>query len=244
MTTVIVPWRGGCPHRERAWRWVQAQYALKHPDWRVVEAAAPDGPWCKATAATPAIEAADDGVVIVADADVWCDGLAEAVHAVASGLAAWAIPHFLVKRLTEECTAWAVMGDDAPDWYTFDQQPYRGLMGGGFVIARRETLLDCPLDPRFVGWGQEDASWAVALHTLHGAAWRGTDDLIHLWHPPQSRMNRKTGSIAGQQLHRRYLAARRDPAAMRALTEEARLVTDVASHAALHGDSPPAGRDV
>lgn len=242
MTTVIVPWRGGCPHRERAWAWVRAQYARLHPDWRVVEAVAPDGPWCKATAAMPAIEAADDGIVVVADADVFAARTPEtAVAAVESGLAAWAAPHLLVRRLNERGTNMLIAGETGFAEQQ-DQAPYRGLMGGGVVVARRETLLDCPLDPRFVGWGQEDLSWGVALHVLHGPAWRGNGPLWHLWHPPQHRMNRKVGSIAGQQLQRRYLAARRDPAAMRALIEEARLVPDVTPHAALHGDPSPAGR--
>jgi hypothetical protein len=232
MVTVVVPWRPGCPARERAWAWVSTQYALRHPDWRVVEAIAPGGPWCKATAATPAIEAAD-GIIIVADADAWCDELAEAVHAVESGLTRWAIPHFLVRRLTADATYSLIAGNGTTTETC--ERPYRGLMGGGFTIARRDTLIDAPLDPRFVGWGQEDASWAIALSALHGRPWRGDADLIHLWHPPQPRMTRKHGSREGQLLHRRYLAARRDPAAMRALIEEARLVSRSAPQHARHG---------
>lgn len=219
MVTVIVPWRPGCPHRERAWEWVRAQYARWHPGWHVVEAPAPAaGVWCKATAAHPAIRSAPSGVVVVADADVWCDRIDAAVLAVTAGAAAWAIPHRLVHRLTQAATDALIAGAAAEETC---QRPYTGLEGGGIVVAHRDTLIDVPLDPRFTGWGQEDLSWAMALHTLHGPAWRGTADLIHLWHPPQDRLSRKIGSIAGQQLHRRYVKARRDPALMRALLEEA-----------------------
>lgn len=219
MVTVIVPWRAGCPQRQRAWEWVQARYACRHPGWTIVQAQAPDGPWCKATAVMPAIAAARDDVVVVADADVWCNGLQDAVDAVRNGLVAWAIPHLLVRRLTEPATAALLAGGAATETC---ERPYRGLQGGGVVVARRDVLLDTPLDHRFTGWGQEDASWAVALRTLHGQAWRGSHDLIHLHHPPQERATRKVGSPAGQLLHRRYLAARRDPARMRALLQETR----------------------
>lgn len=169
----------------------------------------------------PAIAACDAGaVVVVADADVWCDGISAAVAAVEAG-APWAIPHDLVHRLSETGTA-AVLAGAHWRGQPVCQQPYPGVMGGGIVVARRETLLEAPLDPRFVGWGQEDESWAVALTALAGPPWRGAAPLLHLWHPPQPRLDRRRGSTGGWNLRRRYLRARRDPAAMRQLLDEAR----------------------
>ncbi len=68
---VVVPWRGGCPHRERAWMWVRQRYYGY--GWKVVLACMEDGPWIKARAITPALEQMDAKYVVVADADVWCD---------------------------------------------------------------------------------------------------------------------------------------------------------------------------
>lgn len=218
--TVVVPWRAGCPDRARAWEWVQARYALEHAGWHVVEAPAGDGDWCKASAVNPAVAAAPDGIVVVADADVWCDGLPRAVEAVGGG-APWAMPHRLVHRLTPDATSLLVAGTGQAQRLETTERPYRGVLGGGIVVAHRDALRAAPLDPRFVGWGQEDISWAIALHTLAGRCWRGSADLLHLWHPPQSRMSRRVGSHDGHHLHRRYLAARRDPALMRALIREA-----------------------
>jgi hypothetical protein len=99
---VIVPFRGGCPHRQRAWQWVREQYISTHPDWEVVEASAPRGPWCKGAAVTPAVETSEAEIVIVADADVWCDGLERAVYAIICGQAAWTMPHTEVLRLNQE----------------------------------------------------------------------------------------------------------------------------------------------
>lgn len=164
----------------------------------------------------PAVESARTDIVVVADADVWCDGLPEAAEAVRDG-AAWAVPHRLVHRLTETATRSLIAGG-SPDEY--EQRPYPGVEGGGVIVTRRDTLLEIPLDPRFVGWGQEDVSHGVALRTLLGGCWRGTADLIHLWHPPQERLSRKVGSLQGRALGRRYFDARRSPDEMRALLAE------------------------
>lgn len=167
----------------------------------------------------PALERSEAEIVIVADADVWTDGLPEAVAAVKNG-AAWAMPHRLVRRLNEDSTARYLAGETED--LELEQLVYRGVWGGGYIVARRETLLTVPLDPRFVGWGGEDESWALALHTLAGPGWRGGADLVHCWHPPQERWTRRRGSRASWKLYGRYRAARDDIAAMRGLISEGR----------------------
>lgn len=206
---VVIPWRGGCEWRERALEFVRSQY-----EWPVTIAPAPDGVWCKAAAVMPAVEASSADVLVIADADVWCDGLDLAVEAVAQG-APWAIPHRLVHRLSAAGTEAMLAG---ADWrgLPLAQWPYVGFAGGGVVVARRETLLDVPM-PVFLGWGGEDESHAHALRTLVGPPWRGAADLVHLFHPPQERMSRRWGSVAGRALVERFQAASGDPDEMREL---------------------------
>lgn len=220
---VIVPWRGGCPHRERAWAWVRARYAESHPEWPVVVVEAPEGPWVKAAAVMPVLAAYDFDIVIVADADVWVDELGNAVRNVQDG-AVWAIPHTHVYRLDQQATDLVLAGASATTIGVqhYVERPYIGVAGGGLVVARADTLLDVPLDPRFIGWGGEDHGWGYALATLHGEPWRGDDPLWHLWHPPQPRMDRRHSSNASAALRRRYRAARTDPMVMRRLVEEAK----------------------
>lgn len=220
---VLVPWRGGCPHRERVWQYIQRLYAERHPDWQVIEAPAPEGPWSKGAALSLALTACDAEIIVQGDADVWSDGLSAAVEAVKAG-ASWSIPHRDVLRLSEEGTE-AVLAGAAWDDQPLDQKPYKGLEGGGFVVAPREVLASVGVDPRFVSWGQEDESHAVALHTLVGPPWRGDAPLYHLWHPPQPRMTRRRGSRESWQLRRRYFEAQTDPAAMRTLVEEGRCLS-------------------
>lgn len=214
-----MPWRAGCPHREAAWTFVRERLAASLPDSLIVEATAPEGDWCKAAAVSPTVARLPAAVdlVVIHDADVWCDGLPAAIDAVRAG-AAWAIPHIGVMRLTEAATARVLAGGVGDE---LCERAYRGVEGGGIVVLRRDTYTGCPLDPRFTGWGQEDISWGIALRCLHGEPWRARVPLTHLWHPPQQRMTRRYGSKAGRLLERRYYHARRDPVAMRALIEEA-----------------------
>lgn len=116
-------------------------------------------------------------------------------------------------------------GDEAAMGRLLAERPYSGIEGGGIVIASREVILSIPPDERFVGWGQEDESWGIALSCLAGAPWRGSGPLFHLQHAPPPRASRTRGSPEGWNLRRRYCRARHDPQAMKALIEEARALT-------------------
>ena len=233
MPHVIVPWHGDCPHRLKALEYVKGRFA--DMGWPVTVAPG-SAPWVKAEAVMPAVRASTADVLVIVDADVWTDGLPEAVRAVELG-APWAKPHKLVYRLTEESTDRFIAGEPW-EGLDLDREPYVGIAGGGCVIAKRETLLAAPLDPRFVGWGQEDECWATALHVLAGEAYLGRADMIHLWHPPQQRLTVRKGSEAGWELMRRYIAARRHPDLMRDLVKE---IHDLEPTEPAVPDHPPQG---
>lgn len=185
----------------------------------------PNGPWSKGAAIAPHVADSRD-VVVIADADCWCDGVNAAVEAVAAGHADWAAPHTKVHRLTEKSTDYLLAGCQVPTSLAIEpcgvngDEPYNGFVGGGIVVVRRDVLLEVPFDPRFLGWGGEDASWRDAMLTLVGPPWRGRDPLFHLWHPPQPRRDRKVGSRESAALRTRYVQANRRPSKMRALLAE------------------------
>lgn len=161
-----------------------------------------DGPWRKAVAVNNAIRRASGDVLIVADADVWCDGIDAAVAEVVSG-APWAVPHNRVARLTHKATA-DVLAGGALGGDTIEK-PYPGIEGGGIVVMHRDLWRLAPMDPRFVGWGQEDEAWGIVLRTYGGKIRRHKSTLWHLWHPPQERESRGIGSEASMALFRRYV---------------------------------------
>ncbi len=216
---VLIPWRDtGCEHRTRACAFVLSRYA--NTSWPVVIGRHDDGPWCKALAVADALAQTQAEILIVADADIWTDGLPAAVQAVQDG-AAWAVPHRGVHRLNEAATG-RYMAGELLDGLPLAERAYLGVECGGIFVIRRETYEAAPLDPRFVGWGSEDEAAGFAWRCLLGPPWRGKTPLIHLFHPPQERATRNFGSMESRDLRKRYARARNDPAAMRHLIEEGR----------------------
>jgi hypothetical protein len=216
--SVVVPWRPGCAHRERAWQWVKARYAWEYPSWQVVLGDSPDGPFNRSAAILDGARKSDGDVVLVADGDVWVDPSRAVIEAEQSG---WAIPHLMLHRLTEESSVKVLAGADWRGLPT-SERPYRGFECGTVVAVRRDVIFDVPPDVRHRWWGQEDQCWALALRCLVGEPWRGVADCFHLWHPPQERMSRTFGTAEGKALLRRYEKARRFPALMRGLIDESK----------------------
>lgn len=227
---VAIPWSGWDPHRQAALAWVAHQWGTAgyQPTLGI-----PDGDtWCKAEAVRNAIADQPGDILVIADADVHCEGVQDAIDAVRRG-APWARPHRLVWRLSQASTAAVLAGAEPRQGMELDpdeptatrpgrrNEGYGGVDGGGIVVVRRDIYEDCPLDPRFRGWGHEDVSWARALTVLHGGPTRFGHDLWHLWHPPQPRLSRGFGSGESALLQDTYSRAR-SPEAMRRLIDQAK----------------------
>lgn len=217
--SVVVPWWRPTPDRQRLW-------AALRPRWQalgyeVVEGGYDADHWVKARAVDDGVRRAAGDVLVVADADVWCHAVGEAVDAAQS--AGWAMPHGRVWRLTAEATTDILCGGGWPidDPAALERRPYWGMRGGGLVVVTRRAYEAAPLDPRFVGWGGEDESWSAALKVLVGPGWRGGAPLWHLWHEPLPRAVEFFGSTESRELVMRYRAAR-DVASMAALVDEGR----------------------
>ena len=76
--SVLVPWRE-TPDRAPLWAYLRAKWTSTFPNWEIIEGSCPDGPWRKGLAVADALTRARGDVLVVADADVWTDGVAEAV---------------------------------------------------------------------------------------------------------------------------------------------------------------------
>lgn len=197
---VIIPFRPGCPHREAAFRWVVTRWEALGVEL-VVGTDEWDRPWSKARAVQKAIDETTAGALVISDADVWCDHID--ISPLADGR--WVMPHTMVHRLDEPSTAAVLQGGEPGGTYT--RNPYRGHPGGGITVVHRDLWEACPLDPRFLGWGYEDDSWAKALTHVAGAPVRGDEILWHLYHPLAER--KTPDRTASKALARRYTLATR-----------------------------------
>lgn len=220
---MLVPYRPGGPDRQRALDWMLDRYAAQFPRWEVVVADdGGEGGWSKGLAVARAAGwASRADMIVISDADVWCDEVEDAVMAVRTG-SLWAIPHEKVRRLDEESTSQVLRGAPLSWEMRLERPEYFGVRGGGMVVMTPQVLEQVPMDCRFRGWGGEDFSFGDALRCLLGAPWRGSTVLWHLWHPPESRMSPYIGSVESHDLAERYRHAKRNLPMMEGLVQEAR----------------------
>ena len=218
---VLVPWRAGCDWRERSWAWVRARYEAA--GLAVIAGTTDVDGFSRTQAILDARARSDADVFVIADADVFGDIADEPIDStLAHG---WAVPYNVLHRLSPESTMQVLGG---ADWHGLplstdneqDRRPYRIHEAGTLLTITAAAFDIAPPDPRFVGWGQEDAAWATALRTLVGPPWRGDADLVHLWHPAEPRRTRVIGNNSNVALLRCYRAAAGNPAQMRQLIAE------------------------
>lgn len=218
---MLVPFTEGGPERAAAWSWVRSRY--EEAGLPVVTGSSDSRDFSRTAAILDARARTTADVLVVADADVWCDGVDDLIALAATH--GWAIPN-LLHRLSPDSTDQVL--DGAP-WRGLplstdnpqDSKPYRVHPGGTLLVLTAAAFDAAPPDPRFVGWGQEDDAWACALLTLVGRPARAEGDVVHLWHPPQERRTRSVGNEANRRLLQRYQRAKRHPDRIRTLLEEA-----------------------
>lgn len=160
-TSVVIPWAGGCPYRRRALIWVMQRYVETMSSIEIVLGASPEGPFNRAAAILDGARRAKGDVLVVSDADVYCDPTEAISHVDDVG---WSIPHLRIHRLSRESTELVHAG---ADWHGLplstdnnqDRRPYKGNETGTLFVIRRHILEDVPPDVRFIGWGQEDEAY-------------------------------------------------------------------------------------
>lgn len=184
--SLLVPYRPDGAERDRLWAFLRARYEARFPSWEIVTAPGPEGPFSRTAAICDAAEQATGDVFAIVDADIWCEGLEDAVQRVASG-SPWADPaELVVVRMTAKATDAVLHGADFSA--AGASKPLRRVPCAGAVAISRAAFLRCPPDRRFVGWGGEATAWAHALERAFGPASVGERaPLFHLFHPPGDR---------------------------------------------------------
>lgn len=188
---VIVPLDGRLSRdRRELWAHVRAHYETHHPEWTIIEGIYRGASWVKGAAVADALSRCKASTIIIADADclVAPSAMRAAVEEVTAGRARWAVPHTRVLRLNREITARVLAGEDPAinERTNLARKPYDGFAGGGVLVVDRIGYEATGGIPEFFrGWGGEDQALAVILDTCLGKHWRGTADLVHLWHEPQ-----------------------------------------------------------
>jgi hypothetical protein len=218
---IVVPWRAGDRHRERAWAWCRAWW--EQFGWPIFEVEhPPPEPFNRAwTANEGARRAWPWDVLVLVDADVFEQDPQQVRDGVASCFETGrlTIPHTVGADLSERGTQQLLAGEDRWERQVMKRRP----VCTSRVTIVREDLYEAVggFDERFRGWGHEDVAFFHATRSL-----RGVDQLpgtaYHLWHQPSFPIAKRTREyIAGGKLVDRYLTADRNGfAALRPILQE------------------------
>lgn len=215
--TTIIPYRFTDQYRHRAFEFTRRWWDDRGIPVLVGEHAGES--WSKGAAVDSARSDVETDGLIIADCDVLISRelLAVSMAAVRSG-AAWAMPHGRVIRLSRADTSRVYRHGDAA--LTSARESRWAPPGGGLVVLTTGAYDTVGgIDPRFVGWGGEDISFARALDTLVGLGVRFGGVLWHLYHPRTARRPGNRASVESERIAARYLEAEGNPELMRVLVQ-------------------------
>jgi len=246
--SLLVPFRDDGEHRSRVWHWLRRYWHGHLQSVEIIQGHDGGYPFSKAVAVNNAAERARGRVLVVLDADAYLDSrvvqeCADTIEAaLAAGRRLWFIPYNNLYRLNQPTTLellatnpeapYAVGSPPPPGWLESDHhsQAYGHQYGALIQIMPREAFFTVGgMDPRFRGWGSEDASLLRALDTLYCQHEVTSNDVVHLWHvrPGSDWTTRRwvgqQWSPANSRLAQRYAQATSEPGFMRALVEERRV---------------------
>lgn len=209
---VLVPWRGGDPDRETAWRFVRAH--LEQLGWQIFEGDR-IGEWNRSAAINAASLAAGDwDVAVVVDSDTIDDlRVIRKAVSLARSRGGAVVPWNRRVKLTTDGLEWIERGKSGrPPIDRTDRTPATlsvEMRGGTIVVSRAAWDAVGGFDDGFTEWGYEDVAFRTAVKTLANLTEIG-GTCYHLWHP-QARKHSTRGHARMQM----YRAASGKPDRMR-----------------------------
>jgi hypothetical protein len=184
MISVLVPYRPDEGRRDELWSWIRRRNEILFPDAEIIEGASSPGPFNRSEAVNDAASRARGDLFVIADADMAIDPAwwPAAIECCAQGDACY---HASIHYLTEADSDAIVAGpvDAALSVPAHTEFSSVKSWGGVCMLPRAVFELVRGMDARFVGWGPDDAAFALALTGMWRTPVRLSGDLIHLWHP-------------------------------------------------------------
>jgi hypothetical protein len=222
--SLIVPWRGGDPMRERLWRFCRRYWTSHYPDFELIECDSGDLPFTRGRSINQGVEKAKGEILLIADADTLVAHADEAVAIAGSG--DWCIAYqpgqycALTEKATETLLTTNPNGQLREP--TREECRERITSYSGVLAMPREAFERVGGFARqFVGWGSEDIAFMLALDTLWKPCVRASGWAIAPWHPhlEEDRFDQPHFK-ANEALCKRYEGAYGNPSAMRNLINE------------------------
>lgn len=241
--SLLVPFRDDGEHRSRVWDWIRRYWHENLESVEIIQGHDTGYPFSKAAAVNDAAGRARGRIFAVLDADAYLDArhVQLCADAIEDGVAPWFIPYRHLYRLSHGATL-ALLRTDPVDPYALPSpvpevwredddnashvHTYGHKFGALIQMMPREAFFAVGgMDPRFRGWGSEDASFLRSLDTIWGQHEVMRNDVCHLWHARPGdgvAARRWVGQSlqSNSRLAQRYAAATGEPAFMAGLAQE------------------------
>lgn len=223
-TVILTPWRPDDGPRDRIWAWCRARWETL--GWPIYEGVHEGDPYSRAAARNDAARQAGGwDVALFVDADCALADLAQARQAVykARHTRKMVYAHSHLWLTTEEGAGRLLAGAAELGPGITDGVGHPSTYSMAFAVPR--TLWDAVggYDERFVDWGWEDLAFMAACNAIGRGHDRVRGDAFHVWHPTptwEELIGYNPNHSANQVLGERYLEAKSNPAAMRAILAE------------------------
>lgn len=192
MISFLIPYRENGPERASSLDFVLRNVDHFFPGEEIIlgDCQTHDGQFNRSMARNEAAKQAHGDVFVFLDADsyVYPWQLKEAInHVLTFG---WVFPYTTYYELTEAASeyfkAHAAIGDfPDPFVHVFPSEEAPTASVGGCVLVTPEVFEAVNgYDERFIGWGEEDRAFALAVSTLFPTTMGAIEGPIyHLWHP-------------------------------------------------------------
>lgn len=190
--SVLVPYKPDGGIRDSVWDQIKQWYQTFLPQLELCVGSDDSEPFCRARARNNAARQATGDVFFFVDADVVYDiGLIDRILELLPAHP-WIIPFYNGYKLTYQGTKRVI---DQGLGATIEAKPgeieENDTHAGCFfnVVTREWFERIGGMDERFRGWGGEDGALVYTLDTLCGGHYRMNENIYHLWHPRDVRLN-------------------------------------------------------
>jgi N-terminal domain of galactosyltransferase len=222
--SLIVPWRGGDPMRERLWDFCRQYWTSHYPDFELIECDSGDEPFTRGRSINQGVEQATADYLVIADADTLVAHIDEALLYAGHGEWVIAYPQGQYYALTEKATESFLETDPAGQLKEPTREEWRErITSYSGVLVMPRAAFDCVggFAHQFVGWGAEDVALMFALDTLWKPCVRASGYAIAPWHPHlEEDRFQQPHYAANDALCKRFENCFGNPSAMRHLITE------------------------
>ncbi len=206
--SLLVPFKADNGRRQETWEWLEPYWRKNLPGAEIVIGTDDTVPFCKTAAVNDAALRATGDILVILDADAWVDPsvILEAVNQIREahkkGERLWFIPYRRFWHVsdvvsqaimhTPHITPGEFFGDNTsiPPATLIEEDPTVPEYTKGHWYAAMVQILPWEawnrvggMDPRFRGWGSEDAAFMYAVDTLWSKHKTLNVNVFHLWHP-------------------------------------------------------------